>query len=164
MTVEELIRRYDLQPHPEGGWYREVHRSAAQVTRADGQRRDALTAILFLLQAGERSCWHRVRHADETWHHAGGDPRELLCLPPQGGAVQRRRLLSLGESSAPRQACPEGEPLGIVPAGWWQAAHSLGRWSLVSCCVGPGFDFADFTLLRDLPSPQWPQGLLPEFL
>lgn len=166
MTVQELIRRYGLEPHPEGGWYRELHRSAARVSRADGQRRSALTAILFLLPAGEISRWHRVSGADETWHHAGGAPLELLRLPPGGQDARRLWLAAVGDDSpAGEPSCDEGStPLAIVPAGWWQAARSLGCWSLVSCCVGPGFDFADFTLLRDLSPDQHPRGALPEFL
>ena len=187
MGVEQLIRRYRLEPHPEGGWYREVHRSDERVSRGDGEQRSGLTAILFLLPQGEISRWHRVSRADETWHHAGGAPMELLCLPPGGGELRRQRLASLGvrmpgdraaqlgdgqpggwsaPTAAPAQAesLEQSEPLAIVPAGWWQAARSLGAWSLVSCCVGPGFDFADFSLLRDLPEPEWPAGALAAFL
>ena len=157
MNVEQLIRRHGLQPHPEGGWYRELHRSPESVHRQDGQRRAALTAILFLLPQGEISRWHRVSHADETWHHAGGAALELVSLPPLGGDLRRQRLASALIDD-------DSEPLAIVPAGWWQAARSLGAWSLMSCCVGPGFEFADFTLLRDLPPQQRPSGALPEWL
>jgi uncharacterized protein len=76
-----LIARYQLQPHPEGGWYRELHRSEQAVQRADGEARSALTVILFLLEAPGVSRWHRVSGADETWHFIGGDPVELLQLP-----------------------------------------------------------------------------------
>lgn len=163
MSVEALIRHYRLEPHPEGGWYRELHRSREPVSRSDGERRPGLTTILFLLPRGEISRWHRVCRADESWHHAGGAPLELLCLPPDGGALQRQRLSAL---APPPQDLPEpmATPVAIVPAGWWQAARSLGAWSLVSCCVGPGFDFADFTLLRDLPARQHPAGALADFL
>lgn len=163
IAVEALIRHYRLAPHPEGGWYRELHRSPASVSRADGQRRPGLTTILFLLPQGEISRWHRVSRADESWHHAGGAPLELLCLPPEGGALQRQRLSALMPSPV-NPVDPPAMPLAVVPAGWWQAARSLGDWSLVSCCVGPGFDFADFTLLRDLPAAQHPAGVLAEFL
>lgn len=172
MSVEALIRRYRLAPHPEGGWYRELHRSPEPVSRADGQRRPGLTTILFLLPQGEISRWHRVCHADESWHHAGGAPLELLCLAPQGGEPRRQRLASLSADPLADLAADPlrgpadhiAMPLAIVPAGWWQAARSLGSWSLVSCCVGPGFDFADFTLLRDLPAAQRPAGALVDFL
>ncbi len=176
MSVQQLIRHYGLEPHPEGGWYREVHRSGKSVRRADGVVRSALTAILFLLPHGEISRWHRVAAADETWHHAGGDPLELLTLPPQGGPLRRQRLaaMSLASGLEPGgvDAASDGldgagdlaSPLAVVPAGWWQAARSLGAWSLVSCCVGPGFDFDDFQLLRDLPQPQHPSGVLADYL
>lgn len=180
MSVALLIRRYGLQPHPEGGWYREMHRSQESVQRRDGESRTALTAILFLLPQGEISRWHRVSAADETWHHAGGAPLELFCLPPSGGALRRQRLASVvidetpersqGDLGEPEDQGVDGhvqrqaEPLAIVPAGWWQAARTLGDWSLVSCCVGPGFDFSDFTMLRDLPPQRRPRQALPELL
>ena len=149
-----LIDRLGLEAHPEGGWYRERHRSAGMVVRrADGAVRAGLTVIVFLLTAGERSRWHRVLGADETWHHAGGDPLELWTLPPRPGAEAERRLL--GPYSA---AVPEQSPLHLIPAGWWQAATPLGRWSLLHCTVGPGFDFADFALLADQPEAERPAG------
>jgi uncharacterized protein len=143
-VVEQLIARYQLTPHPEGGWYREVHRSTLQVTRRDGQRRSALTQILFLLEAPAVSRWHRVSQADETWQFIGGDPLELLCLPAAGGTPTITRLgFNLSD--------PALQPLAVVPADCWQAARCLGDWSLVSCGVGPGFSFSDFSLLADQP-------------
>ena len=138
-ALDDLIQHYQLQPHPEGGWYREVHRSKLQVSRADGARRAGLTVILFLLEAGRPSAWHRVHGADESWHFIGGAPLELLLRPTCDHPIETR-LLGTGLER------PELEPLAVVQAGWWQAARSLGEWSLVSCCVGPGFDFQDFEL------------------
>jgi predicted cupin superfamily sugar epimerase len=167
-TPDALIARLQLQPHPEGGWYRELHRSDGQVHRADdGRRRAGLTVIAFLLTEGQRSRWHRVVGSDEVWHHAGGDPLDLWRLPPRGGDPERLRLgpLAAGEDPAapdPRQA-PQG-PLEVVPAGWWQAARSRGRWSLLHCCVGPGFDFEDFQLMADLPPADRPAGADPALL
>lgn len=157
LAVSDLIDRFGLQPHPEGGWYRELHRSDARVIRSDGQLRSGLTAILFLLEAAAVSRWHRVNAADETWHFAAGDDLELLVLPPGADRVQRRRL-------GPLRSEGESEPLAVVLAGHWQAARTLGSWSLVSCCVGPGFSFADFSLLRDQPADGHPAAVLPEFL
>lgn len=152
-----LITELGLHPHPEGGWYRELHRSSEVVRRRDGGERAGLTVILFLLVEGSVSRWHRVQGADETWHHAGGSPLELWRLPPVGGVAEAVRL---GPLPPPSVQQPAPEPVLVVPAGWWQAARPLGPWSLVSCCVGPGFDFADFELLRDRPRPQRPPGAL----
>jgi len=138
-TCKLLIERHGLQPHPEGGWYREVHRSTQQVCRADGAQRAGLTVILFLLEAGRPSAWHRVHGADESWHFIGGAPLELLLRPAAEGSTQTT-VLGFDLTRA------EMAPMAVVPAGWWQAARTLGDWSLVSCCVGPGFDFQDFEL------------------
>ena len=157
MTPLEILKhRYQLQPHPEGGWYREIHRSSRQV-QSDRGTRDALTVILFLLEAGAISRWHRVAGGDESWHWIGGDPLELLILPAAGGEPQRQRLgFALDD--------PMLQPVAVVPADAWQVARSLGAWSLVSCCVGPGFCFDDFTLLHQLPGAQHPGGALVDLL
>ena len=125
--------------------------------RGDGQARAALTVILFLLPAGAISRWHRVQGADESWHFIGGAPLELLQLPPGGGEAQARRL---GFDPADGALLP----VAVVPSGWWQAARSLGAWSLVSCCVGPGFSFDDFSLLADQDPATHPPGALPAWL
>lgn len=156
IDTEDLIQRHGLIPHPEGGWYREQYRSTLLVQRPDGSSRAALTAILFLLKAGEISRWHRVAAADETWHFAGGDPLELFTVSEPDGAMGRQLLGGAHDGQA--------LPLAVVPAGCWQAARTTGAWSLVSCCVGPGFDFADFTLLRDCPRDQWPPSASADFL
>jgi predicted cupin superfamily sugar epimerase len=145
-TAQDWIERLGLEPHPEGGWYRELHRSPLTLRRdADGQARCGITLIVYLLEAGAISRWHRVQGADEIWHHGGGAPIELLRLPPEGGAAEE---LTLGAWQMER---PNQSPVQVIPAGWWQAARSRGAWSLACCCVGPGFDFADFELLRDRP-------------
>ncbi|MCP9858887.1 MULTISPECIES: cupin domain-containing protein [unclassified Cyanobium] len=159
---EALIARFALQPHPEGGWYRELHRSASQVCRSDdGKQRAGLTVIAFLLTEGQCSRWHRVEGGDEVWHHAGGDPLDLWRLPPQGGAAERLLLAPLAVEAT---GDPEPSPLQVVPAGWWQAARSRGRWSLLHCCVGPGFAFEDFRLMADLPPAERPAGADPAWL
>ena len=130
-----------LEPHPEGGRYRQVHRSGTVVEDLGRLvRRPALTAILFLLSRGEVSRWHRVL-SDEVWHFHEGDPLELLVADADL-AVAGRHVL--GRASEGR------EPIAVVPAGSWQAARPLGDLALVSCTVGPGFDFADFVLLAEL--------------
>jgi len=140
--VRDLIRTLELQPHPEGGYYREIWRAQLAVEPADGRgRRAALTAIYFLLPGGDVSRWHRVR-SDEVWQYSEGAPLELLQVPPDESRLYRTRLGPL----APDQA-----PLRCVPARWWQAAQSLGAYTLASCTVGPGFEFADFELLSERP-------------
>ena len=136
----ELIRDLQLVPHPEGSYYREIWRGRLEVEPVDGRGgRAALTSIYFLLPAGAVSRWHRVR-SDELWHHYEGAPLELLLVPPDEPRLERLRLGPLG---------PEQEPVRCVPARWWQAARSLGSYTLVGCTVGPGFEFSDFELLGD---------------
>ena len=136
--VRERIERLGLVPHPEGGFFRELFRSAARVRPADGRgERAALTAIHFLLPAGAHSRWHEVR-SDEQWTFLEGEPLELFVLAPGARAVQRLRLGPLAA---------ECLPTFVVPAGAWQAARATGGHALVTCTVGPGFDFADFRLL-----------------
>ena len=133
----KLISQLQLLPHPEGGHYRETYRSKLQVETPRG-RRAASTAILFLLAAGERSRWHRIA-SDEAWHHHGGQGLAIYELSPRG----RGRRIQLGLNLAAGE-----RPQHVVAAGSWFAAEPLADsgWSLVSCTVAPGFDFADFEL------------------
>ncbi len=135
-----LVEQLRMQPHPEGGFYAEAHRSAAAVDPLDGRpRRAALSSIYFLLPAGAVSRWHRVR-SDEVWCHLEGAPLELHRFEENRGT---HRTVALGPVSAAH------EPQATVAADEWQAARSLGDYSLVACMVAPGFDFADFTLMAD---------------
>ncbi len=136
--LSELIEQFDLIPHPEGGWYREVIRSDLKVERGDRQKRNNITGVLFLLGENDRSCWHRVKDADEIWIYLQGAPLTLWRLDPQNKELI---ILKLDSSN----------PIGMISAGWWQAARCEGNFTLTTCCVGPGFDFADFEMLRDLP-------------
>ncbi len=136
----DLVRALGLVPHPEGGFYREMWRSATRVDPADGRGAHAgLTSIYFLLPAGATSRWHRVR-SDELWHHCEGAPLELWLARPDTLELRTLRLGPLEAGQAPVHG---------VTAGHWQAARSTGAYTLVSCSVGPGFDFADFELLAD---------------
>jgi hypothetical protein len=155
----ELIRQLGLQPHPEGGYFTQAFRSEHLVLPSDSRApRSALTVIFFLLIEGTLSRWHRVL-SDEAWHYYEGSPLELLTAPPAGGAVKRIRLGPLSTTSV---------PLHVVPACWWQAARPLGAYTLVGCSVGPGFEYADFTLLSALPARErptiTPSSVLAEFL
>ena len=139
-----LIRQLGLQPHPEGGHFTETFRSVLPVHTGDARgARTALTAIHFLLAAGEHSRWHRVT-SDEVWHWAAGGPMELMLMSP---ALDETLHVTLG-------ALDDGHtPMHVVPAGWWQAARPLEAYALCSCVVGPGFDFADFAFM-DQPEDQ----------
>ena len=139
-SAVDLITRLDLAPHPEGGWYREVHRSAEILATSRGPRA-ALTSIYYLLEAGQLSRWHLVT-SDEIWHLHAGAPLELLTYQPESRQFARRLLGPPGVAQ---------EPMGAVRAGEWQAARSTGAWSLMGCDVGPGFDFEDFQFVSALP-------------
>ncbi len=142
-SATALIEQLELAPHPEGGWYRETWRGQID---ANGRARG--TAILFLLKASERSHWHRV-DADELWLWQAGDPLNLRIADDDAGPV---RTVSLGDNVG------EGEALqGLVPTGAWQAAEpgkGAAGYTLVSCVVVPGFDFAGF----ELAAPGWSPG------
>lgn len=128
MTADEIIRTLNLQPHPEGGWFRETFRDAAS------------TAIYYLLKAGERSHWHRIASA-EVWHWYAGATLELRIAD---GA--RRETVALGDELLNGQ-----RPQAVVPPYAWQAARSLGEFTLVGCTVAPAFDFATF----EMAPPGW---------
>lgn len=141
--IAELRRELGLQPHPEGGGFRELFRSGARVSTGDGRgERSALTTIDFLLAAGQHSAWHRVA-SDEVWHLLEGGPLHLLLLSPALDRLDEVVLAPVGGGRAPRH---------VVPAGWWQAAEPLGPLAYVGATVGPGFEFADFVLGRDVPA------------
>ena len=126
-----LIAALDLAPHPEGGWYRETWRAVAP----EGERA-AGTAIIFLLQAGQRSHWHRV-DADEQWFWHAGAPLRLSIAPPDGSAQDLLLSADIKKGHLPQ---------ALVPADHWQAAEPLGGWTLLSCTVTPAFEFSGFTL------------------
>jgi uncharacterized protein len=132
LTAAEVIRLLELEPHPEGGHYRQTFRDQRSV---DGNRA-ASTAVYFVLARGERSHWHRV-DAAEIWHWYAGAPLELK-ISTEGGRRERHRL---GSDFASGQ-----RPQAIVPTRAWQAANTLGDWTLVGCTVAPGFEFAGFEL------------------
>jgi predicted cupin superfamily sugar epimerase len=139
-TAAAIIKELDLAPHPEGGWYREVYRSATPVSGPNGTR-TALTTIYFLLERDQLSRWHVVG-ADEVWHFYEGAPLELFAYDPASRHLTRSVLGPLGSA---------GVSVAIVPAGIWQAARSLADHSLTGCTVGPGFEFADFRFVSSLP-------------
>jgi predicted cupin superfamily sugar epimerase len=142
MTGRPLLAELlDLQPHPEGGWFRETWRSPVSFRPAGyASDRSAATAIYFLLCPGEESAWHVVR-SDELWLWHRGGP---LALRLGGTAAEpaEASVIMLGANIAGGE-----QPQAIVPGGTWQRAAPAGQEpALVSCVVAPGFDFADFRL------------------
>ncbi len=155
--ARETIARLGLAPHPEGGYFRETHRSGVTIAPdalppGYPGARAASTCILFLLPTGVRSRWHRVR-SEEIWLHQQGDPLELRITSPGSTALQScapppdprhfDRVVTLGQAP--------GESLqAVVPPGHWQDAHALPGdhgFALVGCVVAPGFEFEDFEIL-----------------
>jgi uncharacterized protein len=126
-----IIAQLGLQPHPEGGRYRETFRDI----RCDADGRSFSTAIYFLLARGERSHWHRI-DAVEVWHYYAGQALTLKIADEDGP-----RSVRLGPDLAAGE-----QPQAIVPAHAWQAAESTGDWTLVGCTVAPGFEFAKFEM------------------
>ncbi|WP_201986710.1 cupin domain-containing protein [Hymenobacter rubidus] len=148
-TAQDLIQQLRLQPHPEGGYYRETYRADLGITVESGARRSVSTAIYYLLEDDNRSHFHRIQ-SDELWFFHQGQPLELLLL--QNGQLT---TITLGHDVG------RGElPQAVVPAHTWFGARvkSGAGFSLVSCTVAPGFDFADFELAertqltREFPS------------
>lgn len=137
MTADQIITRLNLSPHPEGGHYR-------QTWIAGNDGRPTGTCIYFLLKSDEASHWHKV-DATEIWLYHSGAPLVLSIAEKQTGpAIDHLLTPDLSE----------GEPQLIVPEHHWQAARSTGDFTLVSCTVSPGFDFAGFTLAEpefDIP-------------
>ena len=136
LSAEEIVRALGLARHPEGGYFRETYRHLPP-----GGGRGAMTAIYFLLSAGERSAWHRV-DADEMWHHYAGASLRL-DIAVEGRPAESVRL---GPDLAAGQ-----RPQALVPAHVWQSAESEGDWTLVGCTVAPAFEFAGF----EMAPPGW---------
>ncbi|QPC42290.1 cupin domain-containing protein [Kaustia mangrovi] len=137
--ADEIIARLGLEPHPEGGFFRETWRAEAEEgVRAAG------TAIYYLLREGERSHWHRV-DADEMWHWYAGAPLRLGLSHDGVGEEAFTLGPDLGGGERPQH---------LVAAGAWQSARSLGAWTLVGCTVTPAFEFSGF----ELAPPGWAPG------
>ncbi|MDD2775921.1 MAG: cupin domain-containing protein [Gallionella sp.] len=138
--MNALITALQLQPHPEGGWYREIFRSPTSLDTPRGKRA-ALTTIFYLLGAGQISRWHVVE-SDEIWHFYAGTTLELFAYDPQTRSLTTYLLGDLQSG---------GQPVAIIPAGVWQAARVQSGHALMGCTVAPGFEFSDFRFVADLP-------------
>lgn len=142
-AVKRIVERFELVPHPEGGFFREVYRAAARVTHPGVPQgfepeRSAGTLIYFLLSGDAFSAFHRVRWSDEIWHLYAGGPLEIFVI--DGGGKLDRRLLTNDLS--------RGEPTTLIPAGAWQSARLAAGapWALGGCTVAPGFVYDDFEM------------------
>lgn len=133
--IEELKTSLQLQPHVEGGHY---HRFHPPKGTDNAGARHAMSAIHYLLEAGQCSSWHRV-DAEEAWHFVEGEPLELLIYNPITNRLDRCALGPLRDGAT--------HPVAIVPAGSWQAARPLGAYTLATCLVAPGFRYEGFELL-----------------
>jgi len=147
-SVHKIIERFELVPHPEGGYFREVYRSAITfdhpaldrpaIDPARGSRRAGCTFIYFLLADQDFSAFHRVRCSDEIWHLYAGGPLEVHTVVDAQRHAKHVLTCDL----------QRGEPSCVVPAGCWQAARLApgSAWAFTGCTVAPGFDFADFEM------------------
>lgn len=134
--MQHLIDKYNLVPHPEGGYFSEIYKSKQLVkSRAINEDRNSITHIYFLLAAGQVSVFHKVVH-DEIWNFYEGDPIKLLKYD---GFKVTEEIIGSG--------CRDY--VSIIKGDVYQAAESTGTYSLVGCSVAPGFEFEDFSLLRD---------------
>lgn len=146
--VQRLVAQFGLQPHPEGGYYRETYRCADAVTVQAG-RRAASTAIYYLLEGSDYSAWHRIA-SDELWHFYTGQALDIHVLDGNGGLLTHRLGDPLRDVDCTFQV--------VVPAGRWFAAELASRaqratgpsagdaFALVGCTVAPGFEFSEFEL------------------
>ena len=142
LAKDDLIRHFDLQPHPEGGFFRETYRSMATVRReGSGETRSASTAIYYLLCDGAHSAWHRIK-SDELWHFHAGEPLLVHVLDEAGKLVTHRLGNALTHPGTAFQA--------VVSAGLWFAAEceDPAGFALVGCTVAPGFEFSEFELAK----------------
>ncbi|MHA6206127.1 cupin domain-containing protein [Dyella soli] len=147
--IDELREALQLQPHVEGGHYRRIYPPKGSGAGA----RHALSAIQYLLRAGEFSNWHRV-DAEEAWHFVEGEPLELLIYDSARNSLERCCLGPLASG---------GKAMAVVPARAWQAARPLGRYALVTCLVAPAFEYDGFEMLaEDDPLAGHLAGLAPE--
>ena len=133
------IRKLQMQPHPEGGYYKETYRSIEQILNTDGQERNISTAIYFLLEEEQKSHLHKIK-SDELWFHHQGETLEII-------SIQNGELIStyLGSN------LDAGEVLQTtIPANTWFGSRVKNKkgFALVSCTVAPGFDFEDFEMAK----------------
>jgi predicted cupin superfamily sugar epimerase len=146
VAADDLIEALGLAPHPEGGWYRETWRAEA----AEGERA-AASAVLYVIQPGQRSHWNRV-DAHEIWLWHGGDPVDLMIAESTAGPITTVRLGG--------RVTDAEQPQVVIPAGQWQSAEPVAGavgYTLLSCIVAPAFEFSGFELAEPGWSPANPR-------
>ena len=141
--IQQLIQQFDLQPHPEGGWYKQTYKSSELIPGESlparfGGNRHFSTAIYFLLEQGNFSAFHRIK-SDECWHFYSGDPLEIFILTENG----ELSIVLLGSDFEKGQKFQH-----VVPANCWFASRPAvgSEYCFVGCTVSPGFEFDDFEL------------------
>ncbi|NGP87339.1 cupin domain-containing protein [Aliifodinibius halophilus] len=146
--VSRIVSELSLEPHPEGGYYRETYRSKVEVTETDEKIRSAGTGIYFLLPAKVCTNWHRVS-SDELWHFYKGDDLVLELIDEEKQFIRYKLGNSISDGAFFQQ---------LVPTNCWQRAYSIGSYSLVGCTVSPGFEFEDFEMLgQEELAKQYPE-------
>jgi predicted cupin superfamily sugar epimerase len=139
-SAQDIINKLGLVAHPEGGYYKETYRSAISVhSNQANDTRSAITCIYFLLTKGQKSRFHQVKH-DEVWHFYLGSPLRLIDIDRQNLSLTEHILGNYSHDLCAQQ---------VICANHWQAAETLGEYSLLGCSVAPGFDFADFSFLSE---------------
>ena len=155
MTAEDLVKKYEMLPHPEGGWYKETYRSEEKINETAlperfSEKRSMSTAIYFLMEKGNFSAFHKIK-SDECWHFYAGQTLLIYVLDNAGNL----EIVKLGNN------IEKGECFQfVVPANYWFASRPSDEsdFSFVGCTVAPGFDFADFELaFADDLSLEYPQ-------
>lgn len=135
--IEQFVEKFNMNTHPEGGFYSEIYRSEMKIP---GMERQLMTSIYFLLRSGEISRFHRIK-SDELWFFHAGSPLTVHSLSEEGHTKQLVGLdFSKGES-----------PQVLVKAGmiFGSEVSEENSYSLVSCVCAPGFDFRDFELFDE---------------
>lgn len=132
--AQKVVDELDLEPHPEGGAFREIYRSELTCKNTDGEERNVCTAIYFLVEAGNVTKWHKVLN-DEVWHYYKGETLVLELISPDGELSRYRIGNRIEKDEIPQL---------VIPAHTWQRAYTTGDYTLVGCTVSPGFDFEDY--------------------
>ncbi|MFC4701379.1 cupin domain-containing protein [Glaciecola siphonariae] len=153
--IAQLKTAFNLQAHPEGGYYAEQYRADTTVNSpVDGMPRSSMSHIYFLLTKGDVSRWHKVLH-DEIWNVYEGAPLRILSLRGQTltdeviGNPAPNPAPNSGEELDNNKLEPGLEYFKIIEGGDYQAAESTGEYTFVGCTVAPGFEFTDFSYIED---------------